>query len=371
MRVPRFLTVFAGATVLATALAVPLLLTDSPADAHGTSSNPPSRLYQCRFYDNPVTPTNSMCALAAAENPNAVYNWMSLRIADAGGRHQLLIPDGKLCSANQTEFASFDRAGDQWLATTMVPNSSGKFHLEHENSAPHATLYYRWYITKQGFNPLNPLKWADLELVHDSGVQAASAHYHADVDLSGRSGRHILYMIWQRSDSPEAFYGCSDIILGSTPPPPTTTVAATTTTVMTTTTSSPTTTTVAATTTTVRPTTTTTGPTTTTTGPTTTIRPTTTTIAPPGGAVSLKLETTSDWGTGHCAKGTVTNSTAKAVTWRVQFSLPGTMTSSWDGTFTRSGTRVTATGVTWNKSVAAGGIQSFGYCATGRPGTAL
>jgi len=28
------------------------------------------------------------------------------------------------------------------------------------------------------------------------------------------SGRHLLYTIWQRADSPEAFYACSDVIIG-------------------------------------------------------------------------------------------------------------------------------------------------------------
>lgn len=32
---------------------------------------------------------------------------------------------------------------------------------------------------------------------------------------SGKSGRHLIYAIWQRSDSPEAFYSCSDVIFSS------------------------------------------------------------------------------------------------------------------------------------------------------------
>ncbi len=31
---------------------------------------------------------------------------------------------------------------------------------------------------------------------------------------SGKSGRHIIYSIWQRSDSPEAFYNCVDVNFG-------------------------------------------------------------------------------------------------------------------------------------------------------------
>ncbi|MFM8773847.1 MAG: lytic polysaccharide monooxygenase, partial [Actinomycetota bacterium] len=33
------------------------------------------------------------------------------------------------------------------------------------STAPHATLYYRLYLTKTGFDVTKPLKWSDLELV--------------------------------------------------------------------------------------------------------------------------------------------------------------------------------------------------------------
>ncbi|WP_328796398.1 lytic polysaccharide monooxygenase [Halosaccharopolyspora lacisalsi] len=33
-----------------------------------------------------------------------------------------------------------------------------------------------------------------------------------DVVHRSKSGRHIIYSVWQRSDSPEAFYNCSDVL---------------------------------------------------------------------------------------------------------------------------------------------------------------
>lgn len=32
--------------------------------------------------------------------------------------------------------------------------------------------------------------------------------------MPAKSGRHLVYSIWQRSDSPEAFYTCSDVVFG-------------------------------------------------------------------------------------------------------------------------------------------------------------
>merc|ERR1712062_750838 len=31
----------------------------------------------------------------------------------------------------------------------------------------------------------------------------------------GKSGKHVIYAVWQRNDSPEAFYSCSDVVFGS------------------------------------------------------------------------------------------------------------------------------------------------------------
>src|SRR5690606_21910120 len=38
-------------------------------------------------------------------------------------------------------------------------------------------------------------------------------YYHWNARLpSGKSGRHIIYTVWERSDSPETFYSCSDVV---------------------------------------------------------------------------------------------------------------------------------------------------------------
>ncbi|NEE31025.1 lytic polysaccharide monooxygenase, partial [Streptomyces sp. SID7982] len=38
--------------------------------------------------------------------------------------------------------------------------------------------------------------------------------YVFDGTIPERSGRQLVYTIWQRSDSPEAFYACSDVTFG-------------------------------------------------------------------------------------------------------------------------------------------------------------
>src|SRR2546423_7963246 len=36
----------------------------------------------------------------------------------------------------------------------------------------------------------------------------------AQLPFAGKSGRHLIHTIWQRSDSAEAFYTCSDVVFG-------------------------------------------------------------------------------------------------------------------------------------------------------------
>ncbi|MGW4801835.1 lytic polysaccharide monooxygenase, partial [Nonomuraea sp. NPDC004297] len=44
--------------------------------------------------------------------------------------------------------------------------------------------------------------------------------YTMTAKLPSRQGRHLIYAIWQRSDSPEAFYSCSDVVFGQSNPSP-------------------------------------------------------------------------------------------------------------------------------------------------------
>ncbi|WP_372504736.1 lytic polysaccharide monooxygenase [Streptomyces lavenduligriseus] len=60
--------------------------------------------------------------------------------------------------------------------------------------------------------------WADLDLEHPVAKATdpvpAGGFSTFTGTLPERSGRHLLYAVWQRSDSPEAFYSCSDVDFG-------------------------------------------------------------------------------------------------------------------------------------------------------------
>lgn len=84
--------------------------------------------------------------------------------------------------------------------------------------------------------------------------------------------------------------------------------------------------------------------------------------APSDGA-EVELVTQSDWGTGYCADGIVTNTTDQLLTWQVQISVDGVIRDFWNGRYTELGEQIEVTGTDWNAQLAAGERTSFGFCA--------
>jgi len=205
-----------AATAAALGLA-PLALTAlaaAPASAHGTLGDPVSRVAQC-YAEGPESPKSAACkAVVAAGGTQALYDWNGIRIGDANGQHQKLIPDGKLCSANADEFKGLDLARADWPATSV---RSGSYTFKYRVTAPHKGTF-KVYLTKEGYDPTRPLAWDDLDLAKPVATAtdpvAANGYYTFSGTLPERSGAQLLYAVWQRSDSPEAFYSCSDVTYG-------------------------------------------------------------------------------------------------------------------------------------------------------------
>ncbi|MGW0828083.1 lytic polysaccharide monooxygenase [Streptomyces sp. NPDC002845] len=204
-------------TAIAVAGTVPLALTAlaaAPAAAHGSMGDPVSRVAQC-YAEGPENPASDACAAAvAAGGTQALYDWNGVRIGDANGRHQELIPDGRLCSADNEAFKGLDLARADWPATGV---SSGSYTFRYRVTAPHKGIF-KVYLTKAGYDPSRPLAWDDLDLADPVATAtdpaASGGFYTFSGTLPQRSGKHLLYAIWQRSDSPEAFYSCSDVTFG-------------------------------------------------------------------------------------------------------------------------------------------------------------
>ncbi|MEU4062958.1 lytic polysaccharide monooxygenase [Streptomyces wedmorensis] len=202
------------ATATATAALVLSGLAVAPgAFAHGSMTDPVSRVAGC-YAEGPEAPKSAACrAAVAASGTQAFYDWNAVNIANAAGQHRRLIPDGKLCSAGNDKYRGLDLARADWPASRMT---AGAHTFRYKGTAPHRGSF-ALYVTKDGYDPTKPLKWSDLEekpfaTVTDPGMENGDYVFRGTVPK--KSGRHLIYSIWQRSDSPEAFYTCSDVVFG-------------------------------------------------------------------------------------------------------------------------------------------------------------
>ncbi|UQA96287.1 lytic polysaccharide monooxygenase auxiliary activity family 9 protein [Streptomyces halobius] len=204
------------ATGIALVGIAPLALTalaTSPAAAHGSMTDPVSRVSAC-YAEGPESPRSAACkAAVAAGGTQALYDWNGVRDGNAGGRSKERIPDGKLCSANDATYKGLDLPRADWPSTKMT---AGNHTFHYKATAPHKGSF-ELYITKDGYDPTKPLKWSDLESKPFAKVtdpKLTNGDYVFDGKVPAKSGRHLVYSIWQRSDSPEAFYTCSDVVFG-------------------------------------------------------------------------------------------------------------------------------------------------------------
>ncbi|SCG70526.1 lytic polysaccharide monooxygenase auxiliary activity family 9 protein [Micromonospora halophytica] len=319
------------------AIAVLLLTTvlAAPASAHGSVVDPASRNYGCwqrwgNDFQNPAMATQDpMCWQAWQYDTTAMWNWNGLYREGVAGNHQAAIPDGQLCSAGHTgdgRYNSLDAVG-AWK-TTSVANS---FRVRLWDQASHGADYIRVYVTKQGFDALSkPLAWSDLEQVGQIGNTPASqwtpesqgVSIQIPANAPGRTGRHIVYTIWQASHSDQSYYLCSDVDFGggSTTPP-------------------------------------------------TTPPPTTPPPAPAGCAASYK--STGQWPGGFQGEVEVTAGSSAIQGWTVTWTLAGgqQISSAWNATVTTSGSTVTARNASYNGALAAGAKATFGLTGSGSNST--
>ncbi|MFE4455301.1 lytic polysaccharide monooxygenase [Streptomyces sp. NPDC056796] len=183
----------------------------TPAAAHGSLSDPVSRVSAC-FAEGPENPRSAACkAAVAAGGTQALYDWNGVNIADAAGRHRELIPAGKLCSAGNDKFRGLDLPRADWPSTPM---EAGSHTFRFRATAPHKGTF-ELYLTRAGYDPSQPLKWSDLEekpFATATDPVLENGSYRFDGTVPQASGRQLVYTVWQRSDSPEAFYACSDVV---------------------------------------------------------------------------------------------------------------------------------------------------------------
>ncbi len=203
----------ARAVVLLLTVMVGVLPWAGAAQAHGTIISPATRAYQCwkawgSNHTNPSMATQDpMCWQAFQSNADTMWNWMSALRDGLGGQFQARTPDGQLCSNALSRNDSLNNPG-QWKATPVTNN----FTVQLYDQASHGADYFRVYVSKNGFDPTTQrLGWGNLDFITQTGRYAPAQNISFNVNTSGYTGRHIVFIIWQASHLDQAYMWCSDV----------------------------------------------------------------------------------------------------------------------------------------------------------------
>jgi chitin-binding protein len=146
-------------------------------------------------------------------------------VPNVDGRDRQVIPDGKLCSGGLSAFRGVDLARADWPTTTLTPGAAVTF--QYKATLPHEGSF-RLYVTKDGYDPTRPLRWADLEATPFLTVtqpKLRDGAYPLSGTLPRKSGRHVILTIWQTTSTVDTYYSCADVVFTAPPAKPTTAAA--------------------------------------------------------------------------------------------------------------------------------------------------
>lgn len=318
------LTILLGALLLVGGSAIVI----QKLEAHGSMRVPLSREYNC-FLEGPENPTSAACAAAIAEaGTQQFYDWNGVNRMDANDRHREIVPDGQLCSGGKESHRGLNLARNDWVTQIVAPEADGTFEFVYQATVPHSTRYFEFYVTRDGYDPTQPLKWSDLEeqpFCYITNVELNGGRYFMTCPMPlEKEGKHIIYNIWQRNDSQEAFYSCidvefdySNVTVDPTTVPPTATPAPT--------------------------------------------------QDPSEWACEVEYTIGADWGAGFNAEVTVTNLRQNTIDgWTVSWDFPGeqNVTESWSSAFQQVGQSVAVSDAGWNGTITSGASVTFGFGAS-------
>lgn len=185
------------------ALAV-LLPISTTASAHGYISKPEARGYLCRLREN------SHCG-------NVVYEPQSLEGRDRFPQSGPI--DGHIASAGLRAFGQLDEQSiNRW---TKRPISSGATEFTWNFTAAHSSRDWRYFITKQTWDPNSPLTRDQFEAVpfceyHGNNQQPPRQLTHICNVPNDRNGYHVILGVWDVADTPMSFYNVIDVMVDNT-----------------------------------------------------------------------------------------------------------------------------------------------------------
>jgi len=184
------------------------VVTASAANAHGYVSGPYSRAQACKIG------LNSDCGSIIYE-PQSLE---ALKGFPAGGP-----ADGQIASAGGQFGGNLDaQSATRWYKNDI---STGAQTFSWTFTAPHRTAQWRYYMTKQGWDPNAALSRHSLEeiaVIEHDGTAASTNPSHTVNIPADRTGYHAVLAVWDIADTVNAFYNVIDVnVTGHGVPAPT------------------------------------------------------------------------------------------------------------------------------------------------------
>jgi chitin-binding protein len=197
---------------LVTAAALVGLVAATPAFAHGAPTTPISRNAACAGGGQDTGA--AACKAALKANGQGFGAFDNLRVPNVNGADKSKIPDGQLCSGGLSAFKGLNLPRTDWPSTTLT--AGGTFTVVYKATIPHDGGF-RIYLTKPGYDPSKALTWDDLSsspILTVKNAKLSNGAYRMSGKLpADRSGRHVLYVVWQTTSTPDTYYSCSDLVI--------------------------------------------------------------------------------------------------------------------------------------------------------------
>nr|WP_296073109.1 lytic polysaccharide monooxygenase [uncultured Actinoplanes sp.] len=194
---------------VAGAVTVAGLLPALPAEAHGAPVTPVSRTAACAQGGSDTGA--AACKAARTASGGTLGPFDNLRVPGVGGNDRRAVPDGKLCSGGLDAYRGLDLPRDDFPSTSVAGGKT--LRIRYRATIPH-TGSFRVYLTGTGYHPGERLAWSDLgskPLLDIVDPPLRDGAYTMSVKLPQRTGRQILYIVWETSSTPDTYYSCSDL----------------------------------------------------------------------------------------------------------------------------------------------------------------
>ncbi|MFJ5710207.1 lytic polysaccharide monooxygenase [Streptomyces sp. NPDC093105] len=189
-----------GLAAVALGVTAASLFATSTANSHGYTDSPISR--------------QKLCANGTVTNCGDIQ-WEPQSVEGPKGFPSAGPADGTICAGGNSRFAQLDDPrGGTWPTTRVTAGQSYTFRWQF--TARHRTTDFRYYITRNGWNPAAKLTRAQLDpqpflTVPYNSQQPPSTLSHSGTLPAGKTGRHLILAVWTIADTANAFYACSDV----------------------------------------------------------------------------------------------------------------------------------------------------------------